>query len=137
MLVHLVSSGEHLGEVLGSDVEHDGETDGGPKGVSSTNPVPEFKHVIRVDSEFRDSLGVGRESAEVLGDVGFLRMAGGIVSEGEGDGENGKRFTSEADLRNHSRADSALVMVSWVVKVFEATMKSVVSGLQALVTSAM
>ena len=33
-----------------------------------------------------------------------------------------------AAFKNHSRAVWALVMVSWVVKVLEATMKRVVSG---------
>lgn len=45
-------------------------------------------------------------------------------------------LTSLADSKNQSRALSALVIVSWVVNVLEATMKSVVSGLHCLVTSA-
>ena len=39
-----------------------------------------------------------------------------------------KRFSSFAVSRNHFRAVCAFVMVSWVVKVFEAIIKSVVSG---------
>ena len=37
-------------------------------------------------------------------------------------------FLSFAWLRNHSFADSALVIVSWVVNVFDAMMNNVVSG---------
>ena len=59
VLVHLVSSGEHFSEVLGTDVEHDGETNGGPEGVSSTDPIPELKHVVRINSKLSNSLGVG------------------------------------------------------------------------------
>ena len=39
-------------------------------------------------------------------------------------------------FNNHSRALRALVSVSWVVKVLEATMKSVVSGRRCLTVSA-
>ena len=72
VLVHFVSSEEEFVEVLGTDEEHDGETDSGPEGVTSTDPIPELEHVVRVDSERSDGLGVGRESDEVLGDVSFL-----------------------------------------------------------------
>jgi hypothetical protein len=72
VLVHLVSSEEEFVEVVGTDEEHDGETDGGPERVSATDPIPEFEHVVGVDSERSDGLGVGRESDEVLGDVSFL-----------------------------------------------------------------
>jgi glucose-6-phosphate isomerase len=40
------------------------------------------------------------------------------------------------DLAEVTKQCTALVIVSWVVKVLEATMKSVVSGLHCLVTSA-
>lgn len=72
VFIHLVSSQEEILEVFRSDVKHDGETDGRPKGVSTTDPIPEFEHVCRVDAESGDGGSVGRESNEVLGDVRFL-----------------------------------------------------------------
>jgi hypothetical protein len=41
-------------------------------------------------------------------------------------------FGSPASARSQSRAERALVRVSWVVKVFEATRNSVVSGRSGL-----
>ena len=72
VLVHLVSTGKQLGKVFVTDGKGDGETDGGPKGVSTSDPVPELEHVGLVDSESGDGLGVGREGDKVLGDVGLL-----------------------------------------------------------------
>jgi hypothetical protein len=46
-------------------------------------------------------------------------------------------FGSPARSRNHERAVSALVMVSWVVKVFDATRNSVVPGFTFFSVSAM
>ena len=67
-----------------------------------------------IDSEFADFLLVGRERHEMLGHRGFVLGRG----------------------RNHSRAVCALVSVSCVVKVFDATMNSVVSGLRIFSVSA-
>ena len=44
-------------------------------------------------------------------------------------------FSSVASFRNQERAEWALVKVSWVVKVFEATRKRVEEGLQIRRTS--
>ena len=61
------------------------------------------------------SFGVGGEGDEVLGDGGF---------------------GAPELARNQSRAECALVMVSSVVKVLEATMKRVSSGSRSRVASA-
>ena len=56
------------------------------------------------------------------------------------DGEktfNELALTSLAVSRNHCLAVVALVMVSWVVKVFEATMNNEVSGFNFFKVSAM
>jgi hypothetical protein len=72
VLVHLVGSGKELLKVLVADGEGDRETDGGPEGVSSTDPVPELEHVVGGDAELGDGGSVGGKGDEVLGDVGFL-----------------------------------------------------------------
>ena len=87
------------------------QADGGPQRVAAADPVPELEHVGGVDAERRDLLGVGRERDEVLGD-------GALVAPS---------FSS-----SQARAVCALVIVSWVVKVLEATMKSVRSGSRRL-----
>lgn len=111
VLVHLVSSGEELTEVLGTDEEHDGKPDRTPERVTTADPIPEFKHVGRVDAERFDGFGVGREGDKVLGDVLFLCTSATSVSSLRDDKKE-RRRTSTADLRNHSLADSALVIVS-------------------------
>jgi hypothetical protein len=75
VLVHGVGTVQHLLEVVESDRKTDGETDGGPKRVSTTDPIPESKHVGLVDTEFCDGVGVGGESDKVLGDVGGLGLS--------------------------------------------------------------
>jgi hypothetical protein len=75
VLVHGVSSVEHLLEVVETDRQTDGKTDSGPKRVSSSNPIPKGKHVGLVDTEFGDSIGVGGKSDKVLGDVCGLHVS--------------------------------------------------------------
>lgn len=75
MLVHLVRTAEELLEVVEADSEGNGETNGGPKGVSASDPVPELEHVGLVNTESGNSFGVGGEGNEVLGNVGFLMLS--------------------------------------------------------------
>ena len=72
MLVHLVSSEQHVLEVVGTDREHDGKSNRGPERVSSTDPVPELEHVGGIDSESGDGGSIGRESDKVLRNVLLL-----------------------------------------------------------------
>jgi hypothetical protein len=124
-----VGTVEHLLEVVETDRQTDGETDSGPERVSTSDPIPECKHVCFGDTEFSDGLGVGGKGNKVLGDVCGLTLAFYIDLKK-------KELTSFADSRNQSFALVALVMVSWVVKVLEATMKIVVSLSQDFNTSA-
>ncbi len=129
VLVHGVGAGKEVLEVVKPDADRDGKADSRPERVAAANPVPELEHVGLGNAELGDALGVGREGDEVLSNV---RLLGGVsVMEQRG------ALTSLAVWRNHSLAVSALVIVSWVVNVLEATMKSVVSGSQARRTSAM
>ncbi len=59
---------EHLDEVVGSDREHQREPDGGVVAVATADPVPEAEHVVGVDAEGGDRIGIGRHGDEVLGD---------------------------------------------------------------------
>ena len=68
VLVDGVEPGEHLGELLGADRDHEREADRGVERVAATDPVPELEHVRRVDPELGDLLGVRRDRDEVLGD---------------------------------------------------------------------
>ena len=78
VLVHLVGTVEQLLEVLETDGKGDRQTNGGPKGVSASNPVPELEHVGLVDTESGDGFGVGGKGDEVLGNVRLL-----LVSEAQ------------------------------------------------------
>ena len=113
--VHRVEAGEHGAEVVGADGDHGAEADGGVHGVAAADPVPEAEHVGGVDAELGDELRRwwrGRRSAWRCASV-CLSLA-----------------------RNQSRAEWALVMVSSVVKVLEATRKRVSSGSRSRVASA-
>ena len=51
----------------GADGDHERQADGGVERVAAADPVPEAEHVVRVDAERLDLLGVGRHRHEVLG----------------------------------------------------------------------
>lgn len=155
MIVHLVGAAQKLLKVIVADVDGDRKTDGGPERITAANPVPELEHVLGINTEVRDGLGVGRQRNKVLRDMGNLyKMVGwiNILCARINQKKFSRHFvlftrptgdffflivTSLADCRNHSLAEVAFVIVSWVVKVLDATMKRVVSGSQTLRVSAM
>lgn len=94
VVVHGVGTSEELVEVLEANVESDGQADGGPNGVATTNPALETEHVLGVNTELGDLGLVGRKSNEVLGDlaltIGLLeepRLGGVGIGGGLGGGE--------------------------------------------------
>ena len=74
MLIHFVSALVELHVVFEADAEADGKTDCRPQRIAAANPVPEFEHVSRVDTEFGNGFGVGGESDEVLCDSGLVAI---------------------------------------------------------------
>ena len=72
VFVHAVSTLEELLEVIISDNESDRQSDGTPKGVPSTDPIPELEHVILRYTEGGDGLGVRAEGDKMLGDVSLV-----------------------------------------------------------------
>ena len=72
MFVHAVGTLKELFEVIIADDESDRQSDGTPKGVTSTDPVPELEHVLLSDAEGGDSLGVCAKGDEMLCDVGLI-----------------------------------------------------------------
>ena len=90
MLIHFVSTLVELHVVLEADAESNGKTDCGPQRVTATHPVPEFEHIGGVDTEGRNSFGVGGQSHEVLGDGLFVAIEslenGSLGSFGVGHG---------------------------------------------------
>jgi hypothetical protein len=80
MSVHFMCTQQQLLKVLVANDETDGETDSGPKRVTSTNPIPEFEHVGFGDTEAGHGFGVGRQGDKVFSNVGFLAgVRGGLV----------------------------------------------------------
>ena len=61
-------AGKELREILKSDRERDTQPDRAPQRVAAADPVPEFEHVVRIDSERLDRLAVRRERDEMLRD---------------------------------------------------------------------
>lgn len=72
VLVHLVSTGEELVEVVETNVDSNGEADSRPKGVTAADPVPELEHVLLIDTKGSYTLSVGGEGHKVLGNVRLL-----------------------------------------------------------------
>ena len=99
VLVHSVGTSQELVEVVVSNIQGDGETNGTPDGITATHPRLETEHVLLVNAKLGDLCLVGRESHKVLGDIGlvlggleepFLRGVGvgGSFSGSEGLGRN-------------------------------------------------
>jgi hypothetical protein len=72
VVVHGVGTSQELVEVVVSDVKSHAEADRRPNTVAATDPVAEAEHVLGVDAELLDLLGVGGESNEVLSDGGLV-----------------------------------------------------------------
>jgi hypothetical protein len=68
VLIHRVETSEQLGEPLGTDRKHGRQLDRRIQRVATARPLPEPEHVVGVDPELGDLLGVGGDGHEVLGD---------------------------------------------------------------------
>ena len=99
VLVHGVATSKEVVEVVVTNVQADGKTNGTPDGVTATDPVGEAEHVLLVNTELGDLLLVGRESNEVLGNCRLVLCVseepllsgvgvGGGLSSGEGLGSD-------------------------------------------------
>ena len=56
--------------------EHQRQADRRVDRVAAADPVPEAEHVLGVDAELGDLLGVGADRDEVLGDRGVAQLGG-------------------------------------------------------------
>mmetsp|Transcript_8288 Transcript_8288/g.9154 ORF Transcript_8288/g.9154 Transcript_8288/m.9154 type:complete len:250 (-) Transcript_8288:349-1098(-) len=72
VLIHGVCTSVHLHPVVESNTKSNWSSNGGPKGVSSSNPVPESKHIFCINSELANTRSVGTERCKVLGDGGSI-----------------------------------------------------------------
>jgi hypothetical protein len=66
MLVHRVATLEQLHEVVVADGQADGQTDGAPERITSTDPIPEAEHVVGMNAELGHFLFVGGKRDEML-----------------------------------------------------------------------
>src|SRR5215510_1098838 len=72
VLVHLVKTVEHGGEMLRADGQHSRQANGGGHGVAPTDPVPELEHVGGINPELRHFRGVRGDSDKMPGDGRFV-----------------------------------------------------------------
>ena len=100
-------AGEQRLEAIEARDERDRQTDGRPQRVPTADPIPEREHVLGIDAE------------------GASRLPGSWRSRRSGSSPPPRPSASRAASRARTRA---FVIVSWVVNVFDATQKSVVSG---------
>ncbi len=63
MLVHRISTGKQLDKVVETDGQNNGQPDGHGSGTT-TDPVPELEHIVRVDTKFIAAFGVGGSAAK-------------------------------------------------------------------------
>lgn len=106
VLVHGVGTSQELMEPLVANVKSNAQTNGGPDTVTATDPVAEAEHVLGVNAELLDLLGVGGKGNEVLGN-GRLVLSGveepllsGVgVGDGLGGGEGLAGDKEEGGLR--------------------------------------
>src|SRR5713101_2037570 len=61
MFVYRVEAGEHRAEVVGANRDHRRDTDRRVHRITSTDPVPESEHVVRIYAELRDLARIGRD----------------------------------------------------------------------------
>ena len=94
VVIHGVSTSQELVEVVIANVKSHAQADGRPDTVTATDPVAEAEHVLGVNAELLDLLGVGGKSNEVLGNGGLVLCGikepplGGVgVGDGLGGGE--------------------------------------------------
>jgi hypothetical protein len=67
-----VKTVEHRAEIFRADGEHRRETDRRIHRVAAADPIPEWKHVGRVDTELRHLSGVRRGGDKMPGDRLFI-----------------------------------------------------------------
>src|SRR6516165_8792517 len=58
MLVHLMEAAEHGVEIVRADSHHGREADGRIHRIAAADPIPEAKHIGRIDAELRYLLGI-------------------------------------------------------------------------------
>ena len=66
VLVHQMRAIEHFDEVFFAEIQHNRQADGRPQAVTSSDPVPKFKHIGGIDTEFGNGFLVGRYGNEVF-----------------------------------------------------------------------
>src|SRR5690606_10969011 len=52
-------------EVFVADAEYDGKPDGAPNRIPAPYPIPNLKHVLRIDADLAYRFGIGREGHEM------------------------------------------------------------------------
>jgi hypothetical protein len=72
MLIHFITTTKKLFKVIITNGDGNGQTNGGPEGITTTYPVPELEHVFGINTETSDLLGVGGEGNEMFGDMAGL-----------------------------------------------------------------
>ena len=72
MFVHGVEAFEHLREVFGADLDHDGQADGGVEGVAAADPIPETEHIVCINAKILDKLSGRGDGDEMLRDGGHV-----------------------------------------------------------------
>ena len=106
VVIHGVSTSQELVEVVVANVKSHAQANGRPDTVAATDPVAEAEHVLGVNAELLDLLGVGGKSNEVLGNGGLVLCGieepplGGVgVGDGLGGGEGLAGDQEEGGLR--------------------------------------
>ena len=66
MRIHFKGPLQEFGKVFKSNGTCNGQADGRPEGITSANPVPEFKHIVCVNAELLNLFLIGGDGHEVF-----------------------------------------------------------------------
>src|SRR4249920_3869457 len=75
MLVHLMEAAEHGAEIVRANSHHGREPDSRIHRIAAADPIPETKHIGRINAEPRYLLSIGGDGDKMFRDSGFVLQA--------------------------------------------------------------
>mmetsp|Transcript_4222 Transcript_4222/g.8573 ORF Transcript_4222/g.8573 Transcript_4222/m.8573 type:complete len:425 (-) Transcript_4222:52-1326(-) len=67
VLIHGMGTSMHFHPVIKANRQGNGSSNGRPKRITSTDPIPESEHVIGIDTKLGHAFSIGRQGCKVLG----------------------------------------------------------------------
>ena len=100
MVVHRLGAAQKLVKILVPDRNRNGKPDSRPQGVTPADEIPELKHIVDVNAEFRHRLGVRRKRDKVVGNRRLAQRFDQPVATGA---RVGQRFNRRKGLGRNDK----------------------------------